>query len=57
MFVACPCQGWIQSAKGLSHQELFSPEECKSFIRLIEGLPLELTPPKKKGEADRVNRK
>ncbi|KAI6045648.1 hypothetical protein EDC04DRAFT_3030930 [Pisolithus marmoratus] len=32
-----------------------STEECKKFVRFIDGLPLELTPPKKKGEAERVN--
>ncbi|GJE95187.1 2OG-Fe(II) oxygenase [Phanerochaete sordida] len=35
--------------------DLFSAEECKAFVRFIESLPLELTPPKKKGEAERVN--
>lgn len=39
-----------------SYQEFFSIEECKAFIKFIEGLPLELTPPKKRGEAERVNR-
>ncbi|KDQ60743.1 hypothetical protein JAAARDRAFT_204556 [Jaapia argillacea MUCL 33604] len=34
---------------------LFSVDECQKFIRFIEGLPLELTPPKKRGEADRLN--
>ncbi|KAG6843058.1 hypothetical protein H0H93_002427 [Arthromyces matolae] len=34
---------------------LFSPEECKAFVKFIEDLPLELTPPKKRGEAERVN--
>lgn len=38
------------------YQDFFSREECKSFVKLIDGLPLELTPPKKKGEADRFNR-
>ncbi|KAI8998490.1 hypothetical protein BD414DRAFT_432341 [Trametes punicea] len=33
----------------------FSPEECKSYVKFIDSLPLELTPPKKRGEADRVN--
>ncbi|KAI0797706.1 hypothetical protein C8Q75DRAFT_15510 [Abortiporus biennis] len=36
-------------------QNLFNPEECKQFIKLIESLPLEITPPAKRGEADRVN--
>ncbi|KAH8106753.1 hypothetical protein BXZ70DRAFT_246234 [Cristinia sonorae] len=36
--------------------EFFSPEECKSFVRFIDTLPLELTVPKnKKYEADRAN--
>jgi len=35
--------------------DLFSPEECKAFVKFIEKLPLEATPPKKRGEADRVN--
>ncbi|KAI0810931.1 hypothetical protein BC629DRAFT_1281172 [Irpex lacteus] len=33
----------------------FSTEECKTFVRFIDSLPLELTPPKKRGEAERVN--
>ncbi|KAF9227603.1 hypothetical protein BS17DRAFT_725926 [Gyrodon lividus] len=35
--------------------DFLSPEECKRFVKFIDGLPLELTPPKKKGEAERVN--
>ncbi|CAL1704959.1 unnamed protein product [Somion occarium] len=35
--------------------EFFSPEECKTFVKFIDSLPLELTPPKKRGEAERVN--
>ncbi|KAI0720930.1 hypothetical protein C8T65DRAFT_540329, partial [Cerioporus squamosus] len=35
--------------------DLFSPEECKKYVKFIDSLPLELTPPKKRGEADRVN--
>ncbi|KAH7915008.1 hypothetical protein BJ138DRAFT_1123068 [Hygrophoropsis aurantiaca] len=35
--------------------EFFSVEECKLFTKFIDALPLELTHPKKKGEADRVN--
>ncbi|KAH9857043.1 hypothetical protein C2E23DRAFT_720762 [Lenzites betulinus] len=35
--------------------DLFSPEECKAYVKFIDSLPLELTPPKKRGEADRVN--
>ncbi|KAK7054984.1 hypothetical protein VNI00_003447 [Paramarasmius palmivorus] len=33
----------------------FTASECQAFTRLIDGLPLELTPPKKRGEAERVN--
>ncbi|PCH38132.1 hypothetical protein WOLCODRAFT_65009 [Wolfiporia cocos MD-104 SS10] len=29
--------------------------ECKVFVEFIESQPLELTPPKRKGEAERVN--
>ncbi|KAJ3566674.1 hypothetical protein NP233_g6848 [Leucocoprinus birnbaumii] len=35
--------------------EFLSPAECKAFSRFIDSLPLELTPPKKRGEAERVN--
>ncbi|KAF7338395.1 Fe2OG dioxygenase domain-containing protein [Mycena venus] len=35
--------------------DIFSPPECKSFVKFIESLPLELTPPKKRGEAERHN--
>lgn len=34
---------------------IFSVEECKKLVKFIDNLPLELTPPKKRGEADRVN--
>ncbi|KAI0273563.1 hypothetical protein BC834DRAFT_966073 [Gloeopeniophorella convolvens] len=34
---------------------LFTPAECKSFIEFVDNQPLELTPPKKRGEAERVN--
>ncbi|PPQ65312.1 hypothetical protein CVT24_011439 [Panaeolus cyanescens] len=34
---------------------LFSLQECKSYVKFIDSLPLELTPPKKRGEAERVN--
>ncbi|KAF8577254.1 hypothetical protein K439DRAFT_1418386 [Ramaria rubella] len=36
-------------------ESLLSPEECKSFVSFVEQLPLEATPPKKRGEADRMN--
>ncbi|KAI0709426.1 hypothetical protein C8Q76DRAFT_770254 [Earliella scabrosa] len=35
--------------------DFFSPEECKTYVKFIDSLPLELTPPKKRGEAERVN--
>ncbi|KAJ7774699.1 hypothetical protein B0H16DRAFT_1507956 [Mycena metata] len=35
--------------------DVFSPAECKSFVKFIDSLPLELTPPKKRGEAERHN--
>ncbi|KAA1469547.1 hypothetical protein DENSPDRAFT_835196 [Dentipellis sp. KUC8613] len=34
---------------------LISYEECRQFVKFFDGLPLELTPPKKRGEAVRVN--
>ncbi|KAF8810117.1 hypothetical protein BYT27DRAFT_6502025 [Phlegmacium glaucopus] len=37
--------------------DIFSPAECKSFTKFIDSLPLELTPPKKRGEAERVNQR
>ncbi|TDL27390.1 hypothetical protein BD410DRAFT_812418 [Rickenella mellea] len=36
-------------------QDVITAEECKTFVNFIDNLPLELTPPKKRGEADRVN--
>ncbi|KXN82614.1 hypothetical protein AN958_02465 [Leucoagaricus sp. SymC.cos] len=35
--------------------EFFSPAECKAYAKFIDTLPLKLTPPKKRGEAERVN--
>ncbi|TEB36156.1 hypothetical protein FA13DRAFT_1727721 [Coprinellus micaceus] len=35
--------------------DLFSPQECKEYVKFIDNLPLELTPPPKKDEATRVN--
>ncbi|KAG0705898.1 hypothetical protein DFH29DRAFT_904203 [Suillus ampliporus] len=35
--------------------EFLSVEECKRLVKFIDNVPLELTPPKKKGEAERVN--
>ncbi|THH18481.1 hypothetical protein EW146_g2510 [Bondarzewia mesenterica] len=34
---------------------VFTRKECSLFVRFIENQPLELTPPKKRGEADRLN--
>lgn len=36
-------------------QNVFTPAECRSFVDFIDRQPLELTPHKKRGEADRVN--
>jgi len=35
--------------------DIFAVDECKQYVKFIEELPLELTPPKKRGEAERVN--
>lgn len=32
-----------------------TPDECKRYVQFIDGQELELTPPKKRGEAVRVN--
>jgi len=37
------------------NQNLFSEAECRQFVQFIDSQPLELTPSRKKGEADRVN--
>ncbi|KAI0256632.1 hypothetical protein BJV78DRAFT_294774 [Lactifluus subvellereus] len=34
---------------------IFTSAECRTFVEFIDNQPLELTPPKKRGEADRVN--
>ncbi|KAF7295037.1 Fe2OG dioxygenase domain-containing protein [Mycena indigotica] len=34
---------------------ILSVAECKAFVKHIDSLPLELTPPKKRGEAERHN--
>ncbi|KAN0133714.1 hypothetical protein V8E53_008438 [Lactarius tabidus] len=34
---------------------VFTPAECRTFVDFIDSQPLELTPHKKRGEADRVN--
>jgi hypothetical protein len=36
-------------------QSVLTSAECRSFVDFIDSQPLELTPPKKRGEADRVN--
>ncbi|KAF8479354.1 hypothetical protein DFH94DRAFT_632704 [Russula ochroleuca] len=35
--------------------DVLTPSECRTFVDFIDSQPLELTPPKKRGEADRVN--
>ncbi|THU86442.1 hypothetical protein K435DRAFT_731499 [Dendrothele bispora CBS 962.96] len=35
--------------------DFLSPAECKAFQNFVNELPMELTPPKKRGEAERVN--
>jgi len=37
--------------------DALSVDECKRFVKFVEGLPLELTPAPKKGEATRVNQR
>ncbi|CAA7265371.1 unnamed protein product [Cyclocybe aegerita] len=37
--------------------DFLSPAECKAFAKFVDTLPLELTPPKKRGEAERVNQR
>jgi hypothetical protein len=37
-------------------QDFLSATECKAYVRFVDNLPLELTPPKKRGEAERINR-
>lgn len=34
---------------------VFTPAECRTLVDFVDSQPLELTPPKKRGEADRVN--
>lgn len=36
-------------------KNFLSAAECKAYAQFIDNLPLELTPPKKRGEASRVN--
>lgn len=36
-------------------KNVFTPTECQTFVDFIDSQPLELTPPKKRGEADRIN--
>ncbi|THH05457.1 hypothetical protein EW145_g4787 [Phellinidium pouzarii] len=45
----------IESDQIILIPDVLSDGECKRFIKFIEELPLELTPPPKKGEALRVN--
>ncbi|KAF9533523.1 hypothetical protein CPB83DRAFT_805537 [Crepidotus variabilis] len=37
--------------------DFLDPGECKAFVKFIDSLPLELTPPKKRGEAERVKQR
>ncbi|KAH9981357.1 hypothetical protein BGW80DRAFT_1162834 [Lactifluus volemus] len=53
-------KGHIQCHTFLEDQVLllgnvFTPAECRTFVEFIDSQPLELTPPKKRGEAARVN--
>lgn len=41
----------------LTVQSFLTRTECSNLIRLIDSLPLELTPPPKRGEATRVNQR
>ena len=43
------------TSKSNIFQNVFTPAECRSFVDFIDRQPLELTPHKKRGEADRVN--
>ncbi|ETW85994.1 hypothetical protein HETIRDRAFT_414969 [Heterobasidion irregulare TC 32-1] len=49
-----PCRVLLED-QILVLDNVFTPEECSQFVRFIDKQPLQLTPPKKKGEADRVN--
>lgn len=59
LFHVCPCdRAWkpIPALSSLSNtQGYLSANECKAYANFIDKLPLELTPPKKRGEALRVN--
>jgi len=51
------CCDYLAMIVNCAHtQDFFSPGECKAYTKFIDTLPLELTPPKKRGEAERVNR-
>jgi len=39
----------------LLFSDVLTPAECRTFVDFIEDQPLELTPPKKRGEAERIN--
>jgi hypothetical protein len=43
------------ASKSNIFQNVFTPAECRTFVDFINSQPLELTPHKKRGEADRVN--
>ncbi|KAF8894669.1 hypothetical protein BD779DRAFT_1502325 [Infundibulicybe gibba] len=51
---------WIECRALLDDQILLvdgflSASECSAFVKCVDNLPLELTRPKRRGEADRVN--
>ncbi|KAF9264773.1 hypothetical protein L218DRAFT_1025290 [Marasmius fiardii PR-910] len=52
--VEVSCQVLLTDQIILLHN-ILTVSECQAFVRLIDTLPLELTPPKKRGEAERVN--
>ena len=51
------CSFLCRALKSYWDQDLFSPQECKEYVKFIDHLPLELTPTPKKNEATRVNRR
>ncbi len=50
----CSPTGTLASKSNI-FQNVFTPAECRTFVDFIDSQPLELTPPKKRGEADRIN--
>ncbi|KAI0319370.1 hypothetical protein OF83DRAFT_1055091 [Amylostereum chailletii] len=51
---ALPCRALLED-QILLIDNFFTVDECKRFVQFIDSQPLELTPPKKRGEAIRVN--